>query len=270
VAKLTFWESWKQTIVLGLVLAAMQLMVATLLVIHVDKRLDAATIAPNGGARPSAGAPPAGGPGVGAPKANGGDGSMSPRVYDPDDAPPTDVPSSVFDEELRAWLASVVKAEGGNLDAMDDPEQMYREREKLQVLLPPSEVTKLLAYEDPAYIEAVGDDYVRGMLLMHVLAQLRQNTDDAKVPNAQGSHAMARPMDPSDQLGQVTPGDVSTLDQLLSERLERQAQAAGVDPATMMPSDEMREAAKATGELDSDATRALLEAYTEAFDTLRQ
>ncbi len=256
----SFWERWKQTITLGLVLAAMQLMVAAFLVKHVDHRLGALEASATSAGK---------GSGVGAPAVRKGeDGTMGPRVYDPDDAPPKDVPSSLFDDELRSWLAAALEKKGADLADFGDPEEIYREAERLDVLLPPSDVAKLVANQAPELEDPAGKDYVRGMLLLHLLSEVRQEPIPMGGPIGEPSHTASRPLDPKDKMGQVTPGDISALDALLAERLERQAQEAGIDPTTLMPSDEMREAAKASAELESDATRALLEAYTAAFDSL--
>ena len=229
----SFWGKWKQTIVLGCVLAGLQLAIGV--VIH--KRVDLVLHSVTGGFAPPEGAfdPQTGNAAIPLDAEGSISETTTARVYDPDDSPPSPLPDDTFNEELHSWLASVMQAEGGDPADLGDLEALYSERAEANQLLPPSEVSERVLEESQEYADAVGGDYVRGMLLLHALALSR--LPEGGVAGGPGEGAVSlgdgADIDPQDGMGQETEGDVTSLDTLLSERLHRQAEEAGVDAATL-------------------------------------
>jgi hypothetical protein len=58
---------------------------------------------------------------------------------------------------------------------------------------------------------------------------------------------------------------VERLDEMQYLRLSKLAESHGVDPAQVMPSDELRQAALASGDARSDESIELMDAYRSAF-----
>jgi hypothetical protein len=61
---------------------------------------------------------------------------------------------------------------------------------------------------------------------------------------------------------------IERIDELRAMRLTELATTRGLDPATLLPSDELRQAAIASGSADSEASKALQQAYREVFAQL--
>lgn len=61
---------------------------------------------------------------------------------------------------------------------------------------------------------------------------------------------------------------IERIDELRAMRLGELATAQGLDPAALLPSDELRQAAIASGSADSEESKALQQAYREVFSQL--
>jgi hypothetical protein len=251
----------QQTIVLGVVLALMQAAMALLLLGRVDRALETAEkalAAVEGADLTSAGLAtiPAGS----APMAFGDPGGGGWRSLGPDDEPPS-LDDSAFTDELEAWLRSVADEVGVNGEGLQSPLIIYRDMEREGLLLPTSVLKERIATLAPDRLDEVSGDYLRGTLLLHVLSLTHARIGGDGPTGGDSANALAGPTAPPG-------GDVTTLDALLAERLARRAEEQGIEVETLLPADELREAARTSASLDSEPTRTLLQAYAAAFDQL--
>jgi hypothetical protein len=88
-------------------------------------------------------------------------------------------------------------------------------------------------------------------------------------PGGEGQ-AHPKPMggDSSSSTGNRLAPSIERIDELRAMRLGELASARGLDPATLLPSTELRQAAIASGSADSDESKALQQAYREIFSQL--
>jgi hypothetical protein len=66
----------------------------------------------------------------------------------------------------------------------------------------------------------------------------------------------------------LTPS-IERIDEMQALRLGKLANSKGIDPASVLPSDAMRQAALSSGDASSEEAQALMEAYRQAFSELQ-
>lgn len=154
-----------------------------------------------------------------------------------------------FTPELDGWVRRVAEQQGLDPAKMPTAGDMYAEMDDRGVILAPAGVKEELERYAPDLARQAGDDHLRAVLALNVVAMARA----------------ARDVEPT---GRGGSDSIAQLDQLLSGRLSTRAAEAGVDESTVLPAADVRQAAVATGRVDSPESQALLHAYAEAFDQL--
>lgn len=129
-------------------------------------------------------------------------------------------------------------------------------------LLAEADVRKILATQAPERLAEGDGTYVRNALTLHLLAMA---AGEGTPPPPGGRPGTATPGEPP---GAPGANAVVQMDQLLATRLAEVVSGKGGSLEEYLPPQRLRDQATATGSLDAPETRALLDAYRDAFGRL--
>lgn len=123
-------------------------------------------------------------------------------------------------------------------------------------LLSAESAHETLAAQAPELVSDGPDAHARNAATLHLLFLANEGRSSAVTPDAPA------------EVGAADADAVARIDQVLADRLARAVAEKGLDATGYMPEQALRDAALASGSMDSDASRALLEAYRTAYTQL--
>ncbi len=174
-----------------------------------------------------------------------------------------------LDEETIADIRAEITARGLPPFMGEDPEGLLRNLFYSGHLLPEPVLLKELQRLAPDLLEGNEDRYVRNSILLNLIASPESRSQDPKQGQlAAGVTGLVGAKLPEGDTRELGESYCVELVANLNERLEGLAEDKGLDPTTVLPSQERRRAATEPCEVDSAAMRQLLEDYRQAFYTL--